>query len=288
MAWRETKKCAGIIAAAILYSIGVNLFIVPQNIYCGGLFGVCQVLRTLIVSLFDLDVSFDITSILFYGINIPILIYAWFKISKGFLLKTLLCLSVLTPALALIPIVPVLPDDRMASCIIGGILVGGSVGFYLRMGASGGGSDVIGLILVKANKGNSIGRFNLAINVALYLCCAFLFEIDVVVYSIIFSIFFSFSLDRVYTQNINEEVKIITRLPGDRLGKAINEELGRGVTVINSTGAYTNGSSRILYVVLSKYEIQALRSIVARFDPHAFIVESGMVTVYGNYMKKLY
>ena len=286
-ALRETGRCFGIVAATVVYCLALNLFVVPHNIYCGGLFGVCQVIRTIIVDKMGFSFSFDIASVLYYMINIPIIIYAWFKISRPYILKTLLCLTVMTPLLAVIPITPILPEDRMASCLMGGILSGGAVGFYLKMGASGGGSDIIGLLLVRANKGKSIAKINLAINVSLYTCCMFLFDIDVVIYSIIMSVAFSTALDVVYTQNTNVEVKIITRLPGDKLGRAIIEELGRGVTIINSTGAYTNGSSRILYVVISKYEMHYLKNIVKRFDPSAFIVESGSVNVIGNFTKKL-
>ncbi len=284
----ETKKCIGIIVATLLYCFGINAFLVPHNIYCGGFMGYCQVIRTVILDAFDINPSFDIASLIYYCINIPILLFAWFKISHAYLLRTVLCLTIMTPALALIPTTPLLPDDRLASCLIGGILSGAGAGYYLRMGASGGGADVIGLILIRGNKGKSIGRFNLMVNLVLYLCCIFLFDLDVLIFSIIYSVFFSIFMDKVYIQNINEEVKIITRRPGDEIGKAIIEQMGRGVTIINSRGGYTNGDSRILYVVLSKYEIPYLRSIVKEYDPNAFIVESGSVNVYGNYLKKLF
>ena len=283
----ECKKSFGILLGIFVYCVGLNLFAVPHDIYCGGLFGFCQLLRTIIINQFNLQVNFDFASLIYYLINIPILIYAWFKISKPFLVRTIFCLTVMTPVLALIPVHALLPEDRLASCIIGGILTGGGVGLYMRMGASGGGTDIVGLILVKSNKGKSIGSVTLAINLVLYACCLYLFDIDVVIYSIIFSAIFGVALDKVYTQNINVELKIITRLQDDTLENAIIKDLCRGVTVINSTGAYTHDASRILYVVLSKYEIPHLRAIVKKYDPHAFIVESGSVSVYGNYLKKL-
>ena len=283
----ECKKFLGIVLGIFAYCIGLNLFAVPHNVYCGGLFGFCQLLRTFLIDKFNLQVNFDFASLIYYLINIPIIIYAWFKISKPFIVRTVFCLTLMTPLLAVVPVRAVLPDDRLASCIIGGILAGGGVGLYMRMGASGGGTDIISLILVKSNRGKSIGSVNLIINLVLYACCLYMFEIDVVIYSVIFTAVFGVALDKVYTQNINVEIKIITRLPDDTLEKAIIKDICRGVTVINSTGAYTNDSSRILYVVLSKYEIPHLKSIVKKLDPHAFIVESGSVNVYGNYLKKL-
>lgn len=283
----ETKKVSGIILAAVLYSLAVNMFVVSSDIYCGGLLGVCQVVRTLLVDKLGLNLGFDISALLYYILNIPILLYGWFKISRFFLAKTLVCISVLTISLAVIPIRSLLPMDRMASCLVGGILSGIGVGFYLRLGASGGGFDIIGLILIKLNKGNSIGKINLLINAILFVLCGYLFDMDVVIYSVLYSVVFSVVVDKVYTQNINVEVKIITKNSSDVIEKAIMEKLGRGVTIINSTGAYTKNRGWIIYVVLSKYELPYLRSIVKYYDPNAFVVVNESVNVYGNYTKKL-
>ncbi len=283
----ETKKVSGIVLATILYSLAVNLFLVPADIYCGGLFGACQVVRTLLVDGLGLNLKFDIAAPIYYLLNIPILLYGWFKISRSFLLRTLICISVMTVSLSVIPIRAVLPMDRMASCLTGGILTGIGAGFYLRLGASGGGFDVIGLMLIRINKGKSIGKINLIINIMLFVLCGYLFDIDVVIYSVLYSAVFSVVVDKVYTQNINVEVKIITKNSSDVIEKAIMEKLGRGATLINSTGAYTKNKGWIIYVVLSKYELPYLRAIVKHFDPNAFVVASESVEVYGNYTKKL-
>lgn len=183
----ELKRLVIIIVSSLVYALSVNLFLVPSGVYCGGLFGICQVIRTLLTEKLGLSFGFDIASLIYYIINIPILLYAWFKISRGFLLRTLLCLSVMTAALSLIPLSSLLPDDRLASCVIGGIIAGAGAGLYLRMGSSGGGFDIIGLVLVRHSMSSSIGKINLLVNAVLFLCCGFLFDIETVIYSMIFT-----------------------------------------------------------------------------------------------------
>jgi uncharacterized membrane-anchored protein YitT (DUF2179 family) len=63
--------------------------------------------------------------------------------------------------------------------------------------------------------------------------------------------------------------------------------MGRGITKWNTTGAYTNEHSEILYIILSKYEVTQLRQLVRQYDPDAFIVVNEGVSVDGNFIKKL-
>jgi len=97
----------------------------------------------------------------------------------------------------------------------------------------------------------------------------------------------SILLDKVHVQNINVEVKIITKLGMGDIQKDIFKELGRGVTQWKVTGGYTGEESNMLFVALSKYEVNHLKRIVHRYSPNAFIVINEKTSVYGNYLKKL-
>ena len=67
----------------------------------------------------------------------------------------------------------------------------------------------------------------------------------------------------------------------------ILQKMDRGITRLESTGAYTNEKSNMLYILVSKYEVSKLKNIVLKYDPHAFIVMNEGVTVIGHYKKKL-
>ncbi len=286
----EGKRLAIALVGAAVYAAGVNLFIVPVGLYSGGLMGTAQVIRTLLVNYLHLPFgNFDIAGLIYYAVNVPILLLAMKNIGKQFLAKTLICVTAVTVFLSVIPIPkqPILPDDVLACSVIGGIICGVGMGTALRMGGSLGGTDIIGMLLIRWKKDMSVGRLNLFVNGVLYGVCLFLFDVSTVIYSLIYAAVSSFSVDREHSQNINVQVQIITKKDNREMEEEIFRELNRGITRLDSTGAYTNEKSNILFILISKYEVAQLRAIVLRHDPQAFIVMNEGVTVVGHYIKKL-
>ncbi len=283
----EGKRTILCILAALMYAVGLNLFVVPAKLYSGGLMGICQVIRTLLVDYLHMDFqSFDIAGIIYYIINIPIFIIAFARMGRKFFAKTMVTVTAMTIFLSVVPVVQVV-EDNVAACVVGGIISGAGIGIVLRMASSGGGLDVVGVLLTKWKRDFSVGKVYLIVNMTLYLVCLFLFDMEIVVYSVIFAAVHSLAIDKVHTQNINVEANIITKSNNVALEKAIMEEIGRGVTKWTTLGAYTYEQSHMLYITLSKYEVSRLKAVVRQYDPNAFIVINEGVTVDGNFLKKL-
>lgn len=74
---QEVLHCLGIVGAGFLYSLGINLFVVPAGLYTGGIMGFAQLLRTLFLHVTGLELKIDIAGIINYAINLPILCIAW-------------------------------------------------------------------------------------------------------------------------------------------------------------------------------------------------------------------
>lgn len=283
----EGRRTLGSIFGAFLYAAGINLFVVPAGLYTGGVMGICQVIRTLLIDYFHLSFgSLDIAGIIYYLINIPIFILAFARMGKRFFVKTLVTVTAMSGFIAIIPTAPVV-EDVMAAAVVGAIISGAGVGIVLRMGSSGGGMDVVGVLLTLWKKDFSVGKVNLLVNVLLYGSCLFLFDIEIVVYSLIYAAVYSVAMDKVHIQNINVEVNIITKADTKALEQEVFRELGRGITKWTTMGAYTDEQSQILYIMLSKYEVNRLKAMVHKYDPNAFIVVNEGVSVDGNYLKKL-
>ena len=283
----EGKRTVTCILAALMYAVGLNLFVVPAQLYSGGLMGVCQVIRTLLVDYLHMNFqSFDIAGIIYYIINIPIFIIAFARLGRKFFAKTMVTVTAMTLFLSVVPTAQVVKDN-MAACVVGGIISGAGIGIVLRMASSGGGLDVVGVLLTKWKRDFSVGKVYLIVNMTLYLVCLFLFDMEIVVYSVIFAAVHSLAIDKVHTQNINVEANIITKSNNVALEKAIMEEMGRGITKWTTLGAYTYEQSHMLYITLSKYEVSRLKAVVRQYDPNAFIVINEGVTVDGNFLKKL-
>ena len=283
----EGKRSLFCIFGAFLYAAGINLFVVPAGLYTGGVMGLCQVIRTILTSVVGLDFgSFDVAGLIYYLLNVPIFIIAFTRIGRKFFAKTLVTVTAMSAFMSFIPAVK-LVDDVMAACVVGGIVSGAGVGIVLRMSSSGGGMDVIGMLLTKWKKDFSVGKVNLLVNLVLYGSCLFLFDVPVVIYSVIYAAVYSVAMDKMHTQNINVEVTVMTKADTVELEREVFGELGRGITKWVAQGAYTGEESHILYIMLSKYEVNRLKSMIHESDPQAFIVVNEGVNVDGNFLKKL-
>ncbi len=286
----EIFKTAMAIFGTFLYAAGMNLFIIPAGLYSGGIMGLCQIIRTILLDYLNLSFTgFDIAGIIYFILNIPIFFTAYKTMGKLFFVKTLLCISALTLFFTTIPIPAglLLTDDILTSCIIGGIITGIGTGVTLMMGGSAGGMDIISIYFIKKKGMLSVGKLSLIVNLFVYSICFFLFDFTVVIYSVIFAAASSVSVDKMHSQNINMEIFIITKKSNKEMQLEVMEQLGRGITKWNSMGAYTLEGSEVLYIILSKYEFNQLKRIIHKYDPDAFIVGKEGVFVNGNYMKKL-
>ncbi len=270
-----------------IYAVGMNLFIIPENTFSGGLVGLSQLIGLFVNSI--LGTSFSMAGIVYYIINIPIAIWAYKSIGKKFLLKTIICITALSAFMSVIPIpvTPILGDDILASCVIGGIITGVGIGLSLSFGSSMGGLDIIGLILTSRKKSSSIGTLYLIVNGILYFICFFTYDVKTVIYSMIVAAVASFAMDKVHIQNINVEVKVITKNMDKAMQDAIMGEMYRGITRLDCKGAYTEDNEYIFYILMSKYEVSQLKEIVHKYDPNAWVVVNENVSVHGAFIKKM-
>jgi len=182
-----------------------------------------------------------------------------------------------------VPSTPIVSDKILAS-LVGGLGSGFGAGLVLRAGSSQGGQDLVGVCLAKTHPDFKVGVIGIIISVCIYTICLFMYDVETVLYSIIFAVATGVLIDKVHTQNIKIECMIFTKKEG--LAEAILNELSRGVTVWEGAGAYTNESSHVLLTVISKYEEVHLREIIARVDPNAFMVITDNARVAGNFQKR--
>lgn len=276
------------VGGCFLFAFGVNVIITPLGLYNGGFMGIAQLIRTALFQVFDFSFlqQIDIAGIIYYIINIPIFYWAFREMGKGFLIRSLISVTIQTAFMTFIPVPKeAIFSDRLMSCIIGGLVVGTGVGMILRGRSSGGGQDIIGVIFAKKYPGFSVGKIAIMMNVAVYAICLWMFDIEVVVYSLIYTTVLAMACDRVHVQNINMSVMIFTKQEG--IEDIVLKEMGRGVTKWEGVGAYTNETSHILYIMISKYEVEQLKEIIHRVDPHAFIILNEGTAVVGNFEKRL-
>ena len=276
------------ITGCLSYAIAINLFIVPNSLYNGGILGISQLLRTIITTTFDLNLKFDIAGLINFMINIPLFFVAYKFISKTFFSRTVVCVVCSTLFLTLIPIPEkALISDLLTNVLIGGILCGLGSGRILSSHGSGGGTDIIGIAISMKNRKFSVGKIGATINLFIYAICGLLYGVPTMIYSIIYAVIGSLVVDHTHEQNVVSYVMIFTKNFPETISEFIKNELNRDATIWEGTGAYDKSKTYVCYSALSKYEVQRLERNLKELDKNAFMIKNEGVGVDGNFQKHL-
>lgn len=277
-----------IILGCLLFSLSVNLLVIPTGIYNGGIYGISQIIRTLLMrySDFHIPTEFDISGIINLVLNIPLFYIAFRYISKQFFARTLFCLLFQTVLLSAIPI-PAQPilNEMLPNCLIGGLMAGYGLGLILRSQGCSGGVDILGIYFLHNNSRITVGKISIIVNAVIYFVCALLFDINVACYSVIYAAIISFTIDKTHYQSINMLCFIISK--NRELQYDLTKALGRGVTYWEGKGAFLDEDRMVQAIVISKYEVKELKKVINSIDPEAFVFMSEGITVDGYYLKKL-
>ena len=95
------------VAGALIYALGINLFVAPLGLFTGGLMGLCQLLRSLILMVLGIDsLPFELAGVLLYAFNVPLLILAYRSMGKVFFRNTLICSTAYAVFASIVPVPP--------------------------------------------------------------------------------------------------------------------------------------------------------------------------------------
>lgn len=284
---RNVEKIVMTVVGNLTYAAGVNLMINPIHLYSGGFTGIAQLIRTFLLQFLHVPQlgGVDYMGIIYFMINVPFFIMAYRVMGRKFCVTTIISIAMSSLFLSLIP-VPEAPivSDRMMASLVGGLGSGFGAGLVLRAGSSQGGQDLIGVCLAKTHPDFKVGVIGIVISVCIYTVCLFMYDVETVLYSIIFAVMTGIFIDKVHVQNIKTNCMIFTKKEG--MAEAIMKEVNRGVTTWEGEGAYTGEGSHVLVTVISKYEEPLLREVIAGVDPEAFMIVTDSVRVAGNFQKR--
>ena len=264
--------------------LAINLFIVPNHLYTGGILGLAQILRSLLRDIFHLKTSYDFSGIIYYLMNIPLFVLAYKNISKTFFYRTVLAVTAQTIMLSTIPTVGIL-DDIMTNVLVGGILSGIGLGMVLSSGASSGGTDIIGISITKKKSDFSVGKLGLIVNLFIYSIAGIMYGIEIMIYSIIYAVFDSIMIDKMHEQNICSTAFIFCKKNPRKINDFIVNILHRDFTYWDAKGGYDDSRTYIIYTVLTKYELIKLKRNLKHFDSDAFMITSEGVGIKGEFEK---
>jgi uncharacterized membrane-anchored protein YitT (DUF2179 family) len=269
---RNISQAIAVAFGAVLVAIGYNMFFMPHELVSGGVAGVAL----LVAQVFHVPVSLQV---LVY--NIPILWWAWRDVGRKFLFLTMAGIGALTLAVSLVPTRAAIPDDLMLNAIFGGLVVGIGVGIAMRAGGSCGGMDVAA---VAVNRRFSIpmGDIMLAFNAIIIALAGMRGDLKSVLYTLIAMFVTGKMVDVVTSGTVKKTVMVVTS-KAEALAKRINLEMGRGATVLDAMGAYSQASRNVMLCVVTRLELSQVKEIALAEDPGAFLVVLDTDQVVGRF-----
>lgn len=252
---------------SVMAALSVVIFMTPFDIAPSGVVGVAVILNEV------LGLPIGVMTFLF---NIPIL-YAAYRMlpnRKETVLGTLWIVVVYTVVLDNFAVFwgeVMISDDRLLNAIFGGIVVGLGSGIVYRSGMSMGGTSTIALI-VQRKTGMSMSSVYLYTDTLIIVAAGFVFGIEGALYALVVLFITGVATDYVMEgPSVIRTATIITNQP-EPVSKAIIGQLGRGVTLMNAKGMYTGQERAMLYVTISRSQVNELIHVVTEADNHAFVV----------------
>ncbi|MBA4493925.1 YitT family protein [Paenactinomyces guangxiensis] len=270
------KRGTFILLGAVLVAVGLEIFLIPNQVIDGGIVGVSIILSHLS--------GLNLGAILFV-LNLPFFFLGYKQIGKTFAISTLFGVVVMAIGTNLLHPVPPLTDDPLLAAVFGGIIIGIGIGIVIRYGGSLDGIEIMAILFNKKLP-FSVGQIVMFFNLFILGSAGFEFGWDRAMYSLI-AYFIAFKMIDLTIEGFEEtkSVWIISDEP-EKLGECILNRLGRGVTYLSGEGAYTGEFKKVIFCVVTRLEEAKLKAIVEDVDPQAFLAIGNIHDVRGGRFKK--
>ncbi|HWR08888.1 YitT family protein [Sporomusa sp.] len=273
---KNVKKYAMLFFGAIITAVGLEIFLVPNNIIDGGIVG---------LSIMASHLSGLPLSLFLVLLNLPFLYLGYVQIGKTFAISTLFSILSLSYWVSVFHPIPGLTNDLFLAAVFGGIIIGIGVGLIIRYGGSLDGTEIVAIILDKRTS-FSVGEIIMFFNLFILTSAGLVFTWDKAMYSLV-AYFIAFKVIDVVIEGLDESkaVMIVSDRP-DEIADALMARLGRGVTVLHGEGGYTKERKDVLYSVITRLEMAKLKSIIDEIDEGAFVTINDVHEVMGGRFKK--
>ena len=250
-----------IAVGSVVYSVGVNVFIVPHGFLSGGVAGMAIILQ------YITGISSGYFVII---INIPVFIIGFKLINKDFTVFSFI--GMLSMSLALIFTKNISQfyylKDPLVSALCSGILTGTGAGIIFKCRASQGGTDIIA-VAAKKKLGMSVGRMTFMINVIIVSVGLFVGSLEIAVYTMISMYMYCVVVDKAIQGFDRQKILFVVTGESEDVEEAISKKLGRGVTYLYGEGAYTGSKKKIIYSIMNARQTEEAKEFIGNIDSHA-------------------
>lgn len=269
--------------AAVIYGIGIGLFLDKNDLVPGGISGLSIILNRL--------VNIETGTIIFM-INVPVLIIGIWKFGFRFIIDTLYVVVVSSAVINIFSAFSSVTQDKFLATVFGGLLIAFGLGTILKSGASTGGMDIIVQLIRLKYKHKKTATIFLVSDTIIIILSFFVFKrLEITLYSILTSIISSVALDKVLYGK--DEAKLLYIIMKDNkyekeLTGQLLSELEVGVTYLKGIGAYEENEKNILMCAIRKNQLPKAKELVRETDDSAFMIITSANEILGKGYKSIY
>ena len=278
---KEGKNLVLLLVGILIYDIGTHAFVEPAQVAPGGAIGVAL----LVNHLTNLPIG-----MMTMATNIPLLILAWFYLSRRFAVTTAVttALSSLVLDVLVAPLCPVYTGDRFLCSLYGGVVIGVGMALIFLAGTTTGGSDILGYLLQKKRPQMSIGRALLLVDGIVLVVSIFVFgNIDAALFGLVTLFAQTKVIDGIiYGGEVSTMATVVTKKP-ETIAERVIVDLDRSATLLKAQGAYSKEDTTLLLCTVRKSQFPRLKRIIYEVDPDAFMMATETSEVLGFGFKEL-
>jgi uncharacterized membrane-anchored protein YitT (DUF2179 family) len=266
--WPTVRDYMLILVGALIQALGLRLFMVPAQLASGGISGISQLINHF--------TGWPIGLMVFIG-NIPLFLLGWRWLGgKRFAIRTLVAVlvySFFTEALLWLPIFPKngITNDLVLNSLYGAVVSGIGYGLVYRAQGTSGGSDILARILNRW-RGIPMTQSYLMTDTLVILAAGFIFGWQKALYALIVLYVSGLVVDSTLEGAGTVRTALIITEKCQEVADRVLADLERGVTILDGKGAYTGEPRPVVYCVVTRSEVQQLKTIVHEADPQAFMV----------------
>lgn len=282
---RPVRDYAFMTIGLALTAWALDSFLIPNKLAAGGVSGLATIIYYVLDASFGTTLGVGIQMLLMNGILLAVAVR---ERGLGYLAKTLYGIFALsffielfarmTPSLA--------GDDLLLAALYGGAVSGIGMGMVFKAGGNTGGTDIVAQLFARRLP-FGVGQIMLVVDAMVTLLAAFAFGPKLALYGAVAIFVASAAIDLLLEGVSVEKAVFIISDASERIVEAIMQEMGRGATALDATGCYTGQRRAMLFVVISRNELDALKAIVATVDPTAMVVISDVHETIGEGFKEM-
>ena len=261
-----------VIIGSFIFSAGINAFVISGNLGEGGVTGIASVLY------YAFHISPAITN---FVLNAILIIVGYKYLSKRSTYLTIFATVLISIFLSLTETWHVETGNIVINAVFGGTCVGLGIGIIVLAGGTTAGTVILARIV---NKYLDISTPYALLFFDLIVVLISLTEIPLAKCLVtVMSLYIGTKVMEFVIEGLNTKkaMTIISSRPNE-VAKAIDQQVGRGLTILNGHGYYTREEKDVLYVVISKTQVSRAKRIIKNIDENAFLVIHDVRDVYGN------